>query len=75
MNIIKQQGKNIAVKNINTNSNKKTTRRMENWRKFRFISPCLIQTHRACNCKVYKHTHVEIIEKKKNTSKKSPMSL
>lgn len=29
MNIIKQQGKNIAVKNINTNSNKKTTRRME----------------------------------------------
>lgn len=25
MNIIKQQGKNIAVKNINTNSNKKTT--------------------------------------------------
>ena len=23
MNIIKQQGKNIAVKNINTNSNKK----------------------------------------------------
>ena len=59
MNIIKQQGKNIAVKNINTNSNKKTTRRMEIWRKFRFISPCLIQTHRACNCKVYKHTHVE----------------
>lgn len=47
MNIIKQQGKNIAVKNINTNSNKKTTRRMEIWRKFRFISPCLIQTHRA----------------------------
>lgn len=71
MNIIKQQGKNIAVKNINTNSNKKTTRRMEIRRKFRFISPCLIQTHRACNCKVYKHTHVEIIEKKKHKQKKS----
>lgn len=70
MNIIKQQGKNIAVKNINTNSNKKTTRRMEIWRKFRFISPCLIQTHRACNCKVYKHTHVEIIEKKKKHKQK-----